>query len=359
MAGKETILITGATGFIGGWLAETLYLSGLAQVRAGIRSWSSAARLARFPVEIVRCNVMDREQIAQAMAEATSVVHCAIGSRDVIIQGTENMLDVSLKSGIRRFVHMSTAEVYGDVKGEIDETAPYQYTGSEYGDSKIEAEKLCWEYYKNGLPVTVLRPSIVYGPFSKDWTLRLARRLQSGNWGIFEGYGEGTCNLVYVADVVSAILLALRHERAVGEAFNLNGCEIITWNQYFKRLGAALGLPELRVISPADSRLRAAILEPAKAWAQFLLDHFGSPLQRMYERFREAKAAMRLAEGSIKTTATRADLNLYSRNAVYLTAKAQKVLGYNPRFNVDAGLRMSVRWLEHLGLVAGDKGWTI
>jgi len=351
MADKETILVTGATGFIGGWLVETLYLNGSAEVRAGIRSWSSAARLARFPLEIVFCNVLDKEQITQAMAGATVVIHCATGLRDVIVQGTKNMLEIALKLGGKRFVHLSTTEVYGNVSGEIDEKAPYQYTGSEYGDAKIEAEKLCWQFYEKDLPITVLRPSIVYGPFSKDWVIRLAHRLQSGNWGIFEGYGEGICNLVHVADVVSGILLAIRHKRAVGEVFNLNGPEMITWNQYFQRFNAALGLPELKVINPSGSRLRAAILQPVKASARFVLNHLDSPLKKAYERFREARAIMQFAEKSIKATATSTELNLYNRKAVYLTSKAREMLGYHPSFNVDAGLQMSAGWLNHLGLV--------
>lgn len=351
MANRETILVTGASGFIGGWLVETLCLNGLAEVRAGIRSWSSAARLARFPVEIVLCDVMDREQITQAMTDATIVVHCATGLRDVIVQGTKNMLEAALEQGVKRFVHMSTAEVYGNVSGEVDEETPYQYTGSEYGDAKIDAEKLCWEFYEKGLSLTVLRPPIVYGPFSEDWVIRFARKFQSGNWGIFEGYGEGKCNLVYVVDVVSGILLAATHERAVGEAFNLNGSEVITWNQYSQRLNTALGLPELKVIKPSGSRLRATIMQPIKVSAKFMLNYMESPLKKLYERSREARAIMQFAEKSIKTTANSAELNLYSRNAVYATSKAQEILGYNPRFNVDAGLQMSVSWLNHLGLI--------
>lgn len=351
MVNKETVLVTGATGFIGGWLVETLHLNDSVNVRAGIRSWSSAARLGRFPVEVVFCDVMDREQIAQALSGVTCVIHCAIGSRDVIVKGTENMLNAALKLGVKRFVHLSTTEVYGIVSGEIDETFPYQYTGNGYGDSKIEAEKLCWEFYNKGLPITVIRPSIAYGPFSKDWTVRLARKLQSGNWGIFEGYGGGICNLVYVADLVSGILLAARHECAVGEAFNLAGPETITWNQYFQRFNAALGLPELSVINPADSKLRAAIMKPVKSSAKLVLDHLEGPAQRIYEGFREARVVMQHVEKTIRTTPTFEELSLYNRDAFCLASKAQEMLGYSPKFDVDTGLQMSVRWLDHLGLL--------
>jgi nucleoside-diphosphate-sugar epimerase len=143
---KETILVTGASGFIGGWLAEMLYLSGAVGVRAGIRNWSRAARLARFPIDFVLCDVMDRTQIAAAMNGVTCVIHCAKGSKEITIEGTRNMLDSALRSGVKRFVHLSTAEIYGDPAGEIDETFPYIYTGNTYGDSKIEAEKICWDY---------------------------------------------------------------------------------------------------------------------------------------------------------------------------------------------------------------------
>ena len=76
-------------------------------------------------------------------------------------------------------------------------------TGGEYGDSKIDAEKLCFEYLAKGVPITILRPSIIYGPFSNTWVVRTAQRLQSGNWGVFDKYGNGICNLIYVDDLVS------------------------------------------------------------------------------------------------------------------------------------------------------------
>lgn len=351
MTHKETILVTGAGGFIGGWLVETPYLSGSADVRAGIRRWSSAARLGRFSLEVVFCDVMDTEQITQAMAGATSVIHCAVGGRDVIIEGTRNMLDVALRLGVERFVHLSTTEVYGNVSGKIDETFPYQHTGNQYADSKIEAEKLCWEFYENGLPVTVIRPTIVYGPFSKDWTVLLAERLLSDKWGLFKGYGEGICNLVYIDDLVSGILLAASHESAVGEAFNINGPEMITWNQYSQKFNAALGLPELNTVEPASSKLRSAIMEPIRSSARYILDHFGDSVRRISARSRAAKELMKSFEKSIRTTPSLAELSLYNRDALYLTTKAQDMLGYGPRFDVDSGLEMTVRWLNHLGLV--------
>jgi nucleoside-diphosphate-sugar epimerase len=313
-----------------------------------------APRLARFPLNIVLCDVMDKAQIASAMKDATVVIHCVSGTPDVIVQGTSNVLDGALKEGVQRVVHLSTTEVYGNVSGEIDEKTPLQSRGTPYSDAKIEAEKLCWQYYKQDLPITVVRPPLVYGPFSRRWTLGVAQKLQSGNWGLFEGYGDGFCNLVYVADIVDGILLAARHEGAVGEAFNINGAERLTWNDYLWRFNRALGFPDLKVIKPSSSKLRAAILYPARTSAKFMLNHFAGPIKKVYGRSRAARDLMKRAEKSMTTTATLEELDLYSRKAIYLTSKARKILGYQPRFNLDVGLQMSVGWLKLLGVVNAE-----
>jgi len=358
MAARETFLITGANGFIGGWLAETLHLRDGVPVRAGMRSWSRAVRLARFGLQPVLLDVMKPEQIAAALAAdgsvdpgALRVIHTAYSSPRVTVEGTRNMLEAALRAGVARFVYISTTEVYGTPRGQVDETHPLTPTGNEYGDSKIEAERLCWEYGEKGLPVTVVRPTIVYGPFGRTWTVEMAAKLQSGNWGVFEGYGQGICNLVYVSDLVEGILLAARHPAAAGQAFNLSGPEPITWNDYFARFNAAMGLPPLHTIEPNRTRLRATLMSPVRSAARVAKNRYEKPLRRLANKFRPAKEAMLSAEKSIRSTPRFEDLELYNRDALYLTHKARELLGYRPRFGVDAGLELTVAWLKNVGLV--------
>jgi nucleoside-diphosphate-sugar epimerase len=351
MLPNEKYLVTGAGGFIGGWIAETCFLRGSVNVRAGVRSWSGAVRLARFPMEIMVCDIMDEAQIDRALEGVTHVIHCAKGSRETIVRGTQNMLDASLRHGIERFVHISTAEVYGNQGGQVDEKSALKKTGDSYGDAKIEAENLCWQYSGKGLPLTVIRPSIVYGPFGKSWTVDIALKLQSGNWGVYQDAGDGACNLVYVSDLVSAILLAAKREQAVNEAFNVTGPELVSWNDYFVRFNTALGLPPLTRVAARQVSLRAMALEPLGRAARFAKRHFESPIKNTAARFGPAKRALKSVERALKTNPRSTDLALYGRDARYANTKAQELLGFRGHVDLNTGLELTIPWLRQVGFM--------
>lgn len=350
MSNRKTILVTGAGGFIGGWIAESAHLRGAANIRAGVRTWSSAARIARFPLEIVLCDIMNKVQIAEAMRGVDAVVHCAFGDDPrLIVEGTQNMLEVAHEQGNKRFVYISSAEVYGPQTGNIRESdIPTVPIPSAYGTAKREAEKCCQQFFEQGLPTTILRPSIVYGPFSKSWIVKFATRLQSGSWGTFKGYGDGFCNLIYVDDLVSAVLLALDQPQAVGKAFNLNGPERVTWNQYFETFNSALGLPKLREIEPGKSKSKTKTMSLIEKCARFFLDRWGDQLMTLYMRVDLANKVMKKMKGSINNTPDERELEgLYSRTAYYVPTLVRESLGFTPKVNLETGLRMSVAWLEH------------
>ncbi len=347
MSDAKRILVTGGGGFIGGWIVDALYMQGRKDVRAGIRSWTGASRVARLPVDIVLCNVLDRAQIAKAMEGVGTVVHCAVGSPAATVQGTENMLEASARAGVRRFVHLSTVDVYGDALGDVDETVPFKRTGSDYGDTKIDAEELCWSYHRKGLPVVVLRPSAVYGPYNKLWVAKFAERILSGRWGTFGRLGDGVCNLVYITDLLQAVFLSMNADRAVGQAFNVNGTDDITWNDYFTKFNAALGGAPLVAKPPAAFRASSVVMTPLKAGARFVMGHFSAPVTTLYQRSPFVRRLMKQTEARMKTTPGGEEIAMFARKTRYTVKKAGDVIGFRPAVNLEHGLSMSVRWLDH------------
>jgi nucleoside-diphosphate-sugar epimerase len=157
--------------------------------------------------------------------------------------------------------------------------------------------------------------------------------------------------LLYVSDLVAGILLALRQDGASGQAYNLNGPEAPTWNEYFQRFAAALALPHLKVIEPNTANLRAGIMEPLRIAAKFVRERYERPVRQVAGKSGLLKNALKWAEGTMKMTPRPTDLDLYSRKALYVAKKAQDMLGFKPVYGVDLGIDMSVRWLEQVGLV--------
>jgi len=342
------VLVTGAGGFVGGRISEVLCSQGV-EVRAGLRRWGSAARIGRFPVDLVLCDVMDPGSIDAALEGVDRVVHCAVGDRAVTVEGTRNLLEAAERAGIRRVVHISTIDVYGEARGEVDEKTPFGRTGREYGDSKIEAEEACQQAIARGLPVTILRPTLIYGPFSESWTIEWAARLQDRPWLLSEEDCQGICNLLYVDDLVRAVWLALIRKEAVGEAFNVNGPDRPTWQGYFEALNSALDLPPLVSQSKAASRLSARLMQPVRSFAKLLLAHFEGPIMGLYQRSALAKRVMLFAERAIKKTPTTSEFGLLTKRASFPTKKAEERLGWIPQIDMGRGIAYSVAWLEHHG----------
>jgi nucleoside-diphosphate-sugar epimerase len=349
----RVILVTGGGGFIGNRFAEVIHLSRFGRVRVGVRRWASAARAARFPLDMVLCDVLDPRQTAAAMRGADVVVHCAVGDERVIVDGTRNVLEAAARNRVSRVLHISTAEVYGsDVTGHVDETRRCTTTGSPYANAKTQAERLAREYSSRGLPVTIFRPSIVYGPWSDQWTAALAERLRSGHWRRYARYGEGNCNLVYVDDLVAAALSSIRSDKAAGEAFNVGGADIVTWNEYFDRFNQAMGLPPLEVRSAQRTKAKSIAAGAVRTTAQLLLARHRERLRDLSVRGGWVSAGIKGVKRWMNTSPSSTELDeLYSRKAIYDWSKAQRLLDYRPAFDLDRGLRLSVEWLRYAGFL--------
>ncbi len=177
------------------------------------------------------------------------VIHAALDAADLAsnLRAADNLGRGCLAKKVSRLVHLwSTFSVYEPLAaGDLDENSLRIPCGSPYADVKLEIEELFSRMFEeHGLPVTVLQPTIVYGPFGGTWTIDPVFRLRRGRV-VLPDDGEGLCNAVYVDDVVSAAFCAARAPEAVGDRFLVSWKEPVTWRQFFEAYERILGVQSL------------------------------------------------------------------------------------------------------------------
>ena len=266
------VLVTGATGFLGGYLVSALAARG-DFVRALSRRIGMDSRLQRDHVEIIRGDMKDQDSLRKAIDGVDVVCHAAAAMRgswreytETTIQGTEWMLKLSHEAGVKRFVHISSINVYqrgGLQKGAIlDETSPldpHPERLGPYAHAKIEAEKHAYRYLSQGLPVVVIRPGIIHGPGGRvvhpDVGYFATKKLF-----LLVGGGEKPLPLTYVDNTVDGILLALSTDKAVGQAYNLVDHVVITQKEFLDRYRAAAAVRFVTVPLPLPLLLAGAAM---------------------------------------------------------------------------------------------------
>jgi ornithine--oxo-acid transaminase len=332
-SGDDVCLITGATGFIGGHLAQRLVQEGH-RVRCLVRAGSDTALLGRLDVEIAVGDLTSARSLAGAAEGCRYVLHCGAHVSDwgtakeiarVNVEGTRNLLAASVGASVRRFVHFSTTDVYGYPGGAaIDETHVATRFRNWYAQTKLAAEAEVRRV--DALDAVILRPSTVYGPRSTEVIGEIARAMRDGNMLLVDR-GRAVAGLCYVDNLMDAAVLALRHDGAPGHAFNVSDGLDVTWKEFTDGLAEGLGCAQVRWSLPY--------------WAAngigFSFEH-GYRLLRRATRLKTAPLLSRQA------------VHVLGRNQDFSNRKAREVLGWEPRVDYATGLQATLAWLqaEHL-----------
>jgi nucleoside-diphosphate-sugar epimerase len=328
---EDVCLITGATGFIGGRLAERLAREGY-PVRCLVRASSDTSRLEKLGVEIADGDLTDARSLVRAVQGCRYVLHCGALVSDwatteeitrINVDGTRNLLEASAGASVRRVVHFSTTDVYGYPDGAVDETyAPTRFSNW-YAQTKRDAEAEVARVSQAGaLEAVILRPATVYGPGSEDVVGEIARAMQ-GRHMLLIGGGRAVAGLCYVENLIDAALLALRHEAAPGNAFNVGDGLAVTWKEFTDGLADGLGCPKVRWSLPYG---------PA--------DGLGFALEHGYRLLRRTTGL------TLPPLLSRQAVQVLGRNQGFSNRKLGELLGWEPRVDYASGLAATVDWLQ-------------
>lgn len=325
----KTVLVTGATGFLGSATVRRLAERGT-QVRALVRSPEKSAFLRSMPnVSVVFGDLTKPDSLRSAVEGSDVVMHCAVayGPRAqqiaVNVEGTRNIARAAAAAYVERFVHVSSIAVYGyALDHDATEYTPMvQRSHDPYAETKAAAE---WALQKvagdTGLVFSVIRPGYIYGPGSGMWTERLFR-LARLRLMPFVGDGRGRAHPIYVDDVVDMMALLAQHGAARGEAFNCTPDPAPSWREWLRLYQQLKGRESWLGVPPW-------LLQPVANGVGLF-----APAGR---ELKEAPDVLRLMQSRV----------------TYRMDKPRNMLNWRPQVALADGVARCAPWLREQGLLA-------
>jgi len=266
---SDLVLITGSSGFIGAKVVEILLEYGFSNLRCFVRPSSQLERLkmtiarsnTRANVELVKGDVLSREDCAKAAEGVSVIYHLAAGFDKSFAGafmasalGTRNLVEEFVKVGKpKRFVNVSSFAVYSNLGlkrgGTLDETCALEGVPQErfdaYGFGKLKQEEVVREYgSRYELPYVILRPGYVFGPGKRE----LSGRVGINTFGFFiQINGSNLLPLSFVDNCAEAIVLAGLKPGVEGEVFNVVDDELLSGREFLKEYKTKVGGLNVRV----------------------------------------------------------------------------------------------------------------
>ncbi len=246
---NKNVLVTGSTGFIGRHLVEELSRRGEYNIFCLVRDSLKAESLRGYGAKFIYADITQEESLKKLLGYRIDFLfHCAgcvKGNKALLykinVSGTENICRLAEDLNVERMVYLSSvAVVSGNNTVPLYEDLPYKAT-SIYGESKIEAEKRVFDYRKKGLRTVILRPCMVYGEGEPHMLRQLLTLLKFKIFPLING-GRNKFHLVYVKNVVDAMIFSLNKDEFLKEAFFVADNEVLTVKEVFTILSKAINL---------------------------------------------------------------------------------------------------------------------
>jgi dihydroflavonol-4-reductase len=328
------ILITGGSGFIGARLAQLARQRGHAlTVVTAVNNAPERARcdeLTKGGITVVVASLEDSAALQRTLPGHDAVIHLAAAQHEagrpeayfhqINVEGTQRLLELASRAGIRRFVHGSTIGVYGSAADSVlDEHSPLAPDNS-YGRTKAAAESVV-RNAPAGMQFCIIRISETYGPGDMR-LLKLFRGVQTGRY-VTAGSGENEHQLIYVDDLVGGLLAACVAPAASGATIVLAGSERVTTNAMVAAISAAVG---------SKRRVRHLPLWPFAA-AGYVFEKTFSPL-------------------GLKPPLHRRRLDFFRKSFRFSTAAAERLLGVRAQVGFADGARLTAQWYRSRGMLA-------
>jgi nucleoside-diphosphate-sugar epimerase len=331
-------LVTGGTGLLGSHIVERLV--GLGRpVRVLVRATSDTTFVRALGAEVVVGDLTDGAACRRALEGVRTVYHAAakVGDwgkwaefRRDCLEATACLARAAAEAGVERFVQISSTSAYGHPPSggaPIVETAPLGQDlwriWDDYTRSKVECERIVWGLAeREGLRLTVIRPSWLYGERDRTTTERIVRKLEGGGIPLV-GRGDNPLSAIYAGCVAEAALLAADDPGSVGEAYNVTDQGAITQRAFFTLWAEALG------VRPPARRV---------------------PYGLVYGAAFALEAGARLVGSRRPPLITRYATWLMGRDLAYSTEKARTRLGWAPSLSYRESIERTVQWAR------GDAG---
>jgi nucleoside-diphosphate-sugar epimerase len=229
------------------------------------------------------------------------------------VGGTRAVMAEARRSGVRRFVHLSSVAVYGPVRsGVVTESQMLRGAVEPYGESKIAAEAAARDTAGDAVEVVITRPGMVYGPRSRAWTVRLVRWIAEGRPAMVAG-GRGYARPIFIENLLDALVLCATVPAAAQQAFTLIDGNV-RWRDYLHYYAQMVGRRPRSVAYPTSGLIA-------------LTDELRARVTRRPPRIR------------------RAALGYAVSRAVFSTEKAHRLLGWQPRYTMPEAMALTQEWL--------------